>query len=150
MEQRAYQKWTRGLLLGLVLVLTACAAVVYRVDPCFYYRMPTDREPVFFSERYQTAGIVRNNPADVVLLGSSMTANCYGSQLETVFGGTGLRLTIPDGYFSEFDQVMGLLMRTHRPSGCCSPWIPIFSPGLLTVLPVQCPIISMTPVPSMT
>ena len=30
MEQRAYQKWTRGLLLGLVLVLTACAAVVYR------------------------------------------------------------------------------------------------------------------------
>ena len=63
MEQRAYQKWTRGLLLGLVLVLTACAAVVYRVDPCFYYRMPTDREPVFFSERYQTAGIVRNNPA---------------------------------------------------------------------------------------
>ena len=130
MEQRAYQKWTRGLLLGLVLVLTACAAVVYRVDPCFYYRMPTDREPVFFSERYQTAGIVRNNPADVVLLGSSMTANCYGSQLETVFGGTGLRLTIPDG--------------------CCSPWIPIFSPGLLTVLPVQCPIISMTPVPSMT
>ena len=32
MEQRAYQKWTRGLLLGLVLVLTACAAVVYRVD----------------------------------------------------------------------------------------------------------------------
>ena len=63
MEQRAYQKWTRGLLLGLVLVLMACAAVVYRVDPCFYYRMPTDREPVFFSERYQTAGIVRNNPA---------------------------------------------------------------------------------------
>ena len=115
MEQRAYQKWTRGLLLGLVLVLTACAAVVYRVDPCFYYRMPTDREPVFFSERYQTAGIVRNNPADVVLLGSSMTANCYGSQLETVFGDTGLRLTIPDGYFSEFDQVMGLLMRTHPP-----------------------------------
>ena len=100
MEQRAYQKWTRVLLLGLVLVLTACAAIVYRVDPCFYYRMPTDREPVFFSERYQTAGIVRNNPADVVLLGSSMTANCYGSQLETVFGGTGLRLTIPDGYFS--------------------------------------------------
>lgn len=81
MEQRAYQKWTRGLLLGLVLVLTACAAVVYRVDPCFYYRMPTDREPVFFSERYQTAGIVRNNPADVVLLGSSMTANCYGVSL---------------------------------------------------------------------
>ena len=62
MEQRAYQKWTRVLLLGLVLVLTACAAIVYRVDPCFYYRMPTDREPVFFSERYQTAGYRPQQP----------------------------------------------------------------------------------------
>ena len=42
MEQRAYQKWTRGLLLGLVLVLTACAAVVYRVDPCFLQRTLPD------------------------------------------------------------------------------------------------------------
>ena len=75
MEQHTYRKWTLGLLLGLVLVLVACAAFVWRVDPCFYYRMPADRKPVFFSERYQTAGIVRNNPADVVLIGSSMAAN---------------------------------------------------------------------------
>ena len=115
MEQRVYRRWALGLLLGLVLVLAACAAIVYKVDPCFYYRMPTDRKPVFFSERYQTAGIVRNNPADVVLLGSSMAANYYGSEIGQVFGGTGLRLTIPDGYFSEFDQVMDLLMRTHKP-----------------------------------
>ena len=115
MEQHTYRKWTLGLLLGLVLVLVACAAFVWRVDPCFYYRMPADRKPVFFSERYQTAGIVRNNPADVVLIGSSMAANYRGSEIGEVFGGTGLRLTIPDGYFSEFDQVMGLLMRTHRP-----------------------------------
>lgn len=33
MEQRAYQKWTRGLLLGLVLVLTACAAVGIQGGP---------------------------------------------------------------------------------------------------------------------
>ena len=44
-----------------------------------------------------------------------MAANYRGSEIGEVFGGTGLRLTIPDGYFSEFDQVMGLLMRTHRP-----------------------------------
>ena len=81
MEQHTYRKWTLGLLLGLVLVLVACAAFVWRVDPCFYYRMPADRKPVFFSERYQTAGIVRNNPADVVLIGSSMAANYRGSEI---------------------------------------------------------------------
>ena len=58
---------------------------------------------------------VTANPADVVLLGSSMAANYYGSEIGQVFGGTGLRLTIPDGYFSEFDQVMDLLMRAHKP-----------------------------------
>ena len=52
MEQRVYRRWALGLLLGLVLVLAACAAIVYNADPCFYYRMPTDRKPVFFSERY--------------------------------------------------------------------------------------------------
>ena len=115
MEQRVWRNWSRGVLLGLILLLGVCAGIVYRVDPCFYYRMPTDRQPVFFSERYQTAGIVRNNPANVVLLGSSMTANYYGSDVGQVFGGTGLRLTIPDGYYSEFDAVMGLLMRSHPP-----------------------------------
>lgn len=115
MKQTVYKRWSCALLAGVLALLAVCAAVVYRVDPCFYFRMPTDRKPVFFSERYQTAGIIRNNPADVVLIGSSMAANYYGSEIGEVFGGTGLRLTIPDGYFSEFDQVMGLLMRTHPP-----------------------------------
>ncbi len=115
MEQRRYQKWIRGFLAGVTLLLCVSAAIVWRVDPCFYYRMPTDRKPVFFNERYQTAGIIRNCPADTVLLGSSMAANYVGSEVGTVFGGTGLRLTIPDGYFSEFDQAMGLLMRKNPP-----------------------------------
>lgn len=115
MNERAYHRWVCGLLAAVVLLLGTCAAIVWRVDPCFYYRMPTDRKPVFFSERYQAAGIIRNNPADVVLMGSSMTANYSGSKVGEAFGGTGLRITIPDGYFSEFDQAMGLLMRTHPP-----------------------------------
>ena len=114
MEQRG-RRWVFGFLLCLLALLGLCAATVYWVDPCLYYRMPADRAPVFFSERYQTAGIVRNNPADTVLLGSSMTCSYRGSEVGETFGGTGLRLTIPDGYFDEFDQVVRLLMRTHPP-----------------------------------
>ncbi len=65
MEQRVWRNWSRGVLLGLILLLGVCAGIVYRVDPCFYYRMPTDRQPVFFSERYQTAGIVQIGRAHV-------------------------------------------------------------------------------------
>lgn len=115
MSDRAYKRWSCGLLLTLLLVLGACAAVVYWVDPCFYYRMPKDRAPVFFSERYQTAGIVRNNAADVVLLGSSHDGKLPGQQGGSGIWRNGPRLTIPDGYYSEFDEVMTLLMRTHPP-----------------------------------
>lgn len=115
MEQRVYRRWAMGLLLGLVLVLAACAAIVYKVDPLLLLPDAHRPEACLFQRTLPDGGIVRNNPADVVLLGSSMAANYYGSEIGQVFGGTGLRLTIPDGYFSEFDQAMDLLMRTHKP-----------------------------------
>lgn len=111
----AYKRWACGLLAVIFLLLAGCAAVVYRVDPCLYYRMPDSWEPVFFSERYQAAGMVRNVPADTVLLGTSMAANYRPSQVEAAFGTTALRVTIPDGYLSEFDQVMGALFRSQSP-----------------------------------
>ena len=37
MEQRVWRNWSRGVLLGLILLLGVCAGIVYRVDPCFYY-----------------------------------------------------------------------------------------------------------------
>ena len=52
MEASRYRRWGRNFLLAVVILLGLCAAVVYRVDPCFYYRMPADRLPVFFNERY--------------------------------------------------------------------------------------------------
>ncbi len=135
MSDRAYKRWSCGLLLTLLLVLGACAAVVYWVDPCFYYRMPKDRAPVFFSERYQTAGIVRNNAADVVLLGSSMTANYRGSKGGSSIWRNGPAADgIPDGYYSEFDEVMTLLMRTHPPERVLF----AMDANILTPLPGRC------------
>ena len=47
--KQAYRTWVLGLLAGLLVLLAACAAVVYTVDPCLYYRMPDKWQPVFFS-----------------------------------------------------------------------------------------------------
>lgn len=61
------------------------------------------------------AGLARNVEADTVLMGTSMAANYRSSQIADAFGTSALRLTIPDGYYSEFDQLMNVLFRAQSP-----------------------------------
>ena len=113
--KRTYRRWTCGLVAAVAVLLAACAAVVYLVDPCLYYRMPEDWDPIFFNERYQAAGLAKNVQADTVLMGTSMAANYRASQIADTFGTTAVRITIPDGYLSEFDKVMEVLFRSQDP-----------------------------------
>lgn len=113
--KHTYRRWALGMLAILLALLTACAAFVYAVDPCFYYRLPEKWEPVFFNERYQDAGLARNVDADTVLLGTSMVANWRASWLEKAFGGTAVKLTIPDGYLSEFDTALKAVWQQREP-----------------------------------
>ena len=113
--KQAYRRWVCGLLACILALLAVCGAVVYVVDPCLYYRVPDKWQPVLFNERYQMAGLAKNVEADTVLVGTSMAANYRSSWIQETFGTSAVRLTIPDGYYSEFDQVMDLLMRTHKP-----------------------------------
>lgn len=113
--RQAYRRWACGLLAAVALLLALCAAAVYTVDPGFYYRLPEKWQPVFFDERFQGAGLAKNIPADTVVIGSSMVANYRASQVEEAFGGTAVRITIPDGYLSEFDQAMDVLFRDRTP-----------------------------------
>ena len=109
------RRWARALLAAVLALLALCAGAVYAVDPCLYYRMPEGWKPVFFNERYQAAGMIRHIPAQTVLMGTSMVANIRPSAAAEAFGTTALRITIPDGYFSEFDQAAGLLFREQSP-----------------------------------
>lgn len=113
--KQAYRRWVCGLLGGILLILLACGAFVFAVDPCLYYRMPRGRSLVFFNERWQAAGIVKHVEADTVLLGTSMTANYRGSEIGEIFDGTAVRVTLPDGRYSEFDAVMETLFRHQSP-----------------------------------
>ena len=113
--ERAYKRWACGFLTVVLLLLAACAAVVYTVDPALYYRMPSDGKTAYFSERYQSVGMAKNAIADTVLVGTSMASNYRASRIGEIFGGSGLRITLPDGYLSEFDQVMDVLLRHQSP-----------------------------------
>ena len=61
------------------------------------------------------AGLAKNVEADTVLLGTSMAANYRASWIGETFGTTAVRLTIPDGYYSEFDRLMEVLFRAQSP-----------------------------------
>ena len=113
--KQAYKRWVCGLLAACAVLLAACAAVVYFVDPCLYYRIPEDWDPVLFSERYQAAGLAKNVPADTVLMGTSLAANYRRSEIAETFGTTAVRITIPDGYLSEFDKTMDVLFSSQDP-----------------------------------
>lgn len=113
--KNAYKRWACGFLAVLLILLALFAAVVYIVDPALYFRMPADGKASFFSERYQSAGLVKNVPADTVLIGTSMASNYQATKIGEIFGGTGLRVTLPDGYISEFDQTMDALFRSQSP-----------------------------------
>lgn len=113
--ETSFRRWVCCFLAVTGALLSLCAATVYLVDPCLYYRIPEDGQAVFFSERYQSAGLARNMAADTVILGTSMAANYRAAQAEEVFGGTAVRVTIPDGYFSELDQVVNTVFRGGTP-----------------------------------
>lgn len=112
---KTYQGWVRRFLAALLAALLLCGGIVWAVDPCLYYRIPEKRRPVFFNERYQAAGMAKNVPADTVILGTSMAANYRASWAEKYYHTPSVRITIPDGYFSEFSQVIDLLFRREPP-----------------------------------
>lgn len=107
--------WFLRTLAATLALLLLCTAVIVAADPFYYYRWDSDGEGVFFNQRYQDAGIARNCEAENVILGTSMVSNFRASYLTERFGGTAAKLTIPDGRFSEFDQVMETLFRSGSP-----------------------------------
>lgn len=104
----------RTLALALALIVLCTGVIVY-ADPFFYYRWDGEGEGVFFNQRYQNAGIARNSEADTVLLGTSMVSNFRASYLEATFDGTAAKITIPDGRFEEFDQILKTVFRKGSP-----------------------------------
>ena len=104
----------RTLALSLALLMLCTGIIVY-ADPFFHFRWDAEGEGVFFNQRYQNAGIARNSEADNVILGTSMVSNFRASYLTETFGGSAAKITLPDGRFEEFDQVMETLYRKGSP-----------------------------------
>lgn len=109
------KQWFLRTLALCLAALAICAAINLSADPFFYYGWDADGEEIFFNQRYQNAGIARNAEMDTLILGTSMVSNFRPSYVEQTYGGKAAKITIPDGRFKEFSQILDTVYRKHSP-----------------------------------
>lgn len=104
--KKQYQRWACGLLAGICLFLLACGAFVWRVDPFFHYRDPDPEGEVWFDQRAQSAGLLRSQTYETVLMGSSLAANYRPHWFDVYYDTSTVKVTFPNGCFQEFDRAL--------------------------------------------
>ena len=97
-------------------LLGSVAAVNYVVDPFHYYRGLNPINRVFFPgfERYQNVGLARSFRYDTVILGSSVTENFLPSDVERVWGGRAMKLSISGSTAHEQYLILRQAIRTGQ------------------------------------
>lgn len=112
--QHGYRRWVLGLLAALLAALGLCAAIVVVVDPFFHYRTPDPEAEVWFEERGQTAGLLRSQDYETVLMGTSLAANYRPLWFDAYFNTKTVKVTFPNGGFHEFTVALDYACRTHE------------------------------------
>lgn len=104
--KKRYQRWACGLLSGICLLLLACGALVWTVDPFFHYHDPDPEGEVWFDQRAQGAGLLRSQDYETVLMGSSLAANYRPFWFDVFYDTSTVKITFPNGGFREFDRAL--------------------------------------------
>ena len=95
-------------------VLGALALVLALTDPFFVVRGLDEEDTALFSnQRYEMAGLIRNQDYSAVVMGTSLVANYRASWFTEGLGKETLKITFPDGWLSEFDTALHLAYQTH-------------------------------------
>lgn len=101
-----YKRWTAALLASVSILLLLCAAAVRLVDPFFHYRDPDPAGEVWFDQRAQSAGLLRSQTYDTVLMGSSLAANFRAQWFDVYYDARTVKVTLPNGGFGEFTTAL--------------------------------------------
>ena len=101
---------------AVIVTLGSVAAVNWMVDPFHYYRGLTSINRVFFPgfQRYQNVGLARSFRYDTVVIGSSVTENFLPSDIERVWGGKAMKLSISGSTAHEQYLILEQAIRTGQ------------------------------------
>lgn len=108
--------WSQLVLFLLLLFFCGTVALVVFIDPFEIYHRATNYIPPCENgiQNYANAGVARTWDYDSVVIGSSMTENFVPSQLDALFGGRFVKLSINAGSPYNHRQMMELAFRTHN------------------------------------
>lgn len=111
MNAKSFFLTALALTVAVLLLLAGALAVV---DPFFVVRGLDADQPAFFSnQRYEQAGLIRNQDYSAVVMGTSLAANYRASWFTEGLGKPTLKITFPSGWPSEFDKALRLAFETH-------------------------------------
>ena len=115
--EKSYRRWTLGLVGAILAARVLCAGFVRVVDPFFHYRSPDPEAEVWFDQRYQTAGLIRSQDYETILMGTSLAANYRPLWFDAFYDTSTVKVTFPNGGFHEFTQALDTPMRPTMSSG---------------------------------
>jgi len=102
------------IVLAVCVLLLACSAVfVAAVDPLLTGGMDEGDTALFLNERYEMAGLIRNQEYSNVVVGTSLVANYRASWFTKGLGAETLKITFPNGQITEFDAALELAYRSR-------------------------------------
>ncbi len=110
------KRWMLAVLISFLVLLFACAAVVFVADPFQHYRLASWFTPAYDNgeEAYYNAGLARYSDYDAVLLGTSMVENTKTSQIDALFGTNSIKLPFEGGMATNHAKVLRIAFDTHQ------------------------------------
>ena len=91
------------------------AGVVWVVDPWYHFHGPWGDLPLCLRDgRYQNEGAARHMDYDTLLIGTSVTANFWASDMDRYMGGKTQKLIVQGGYFHDFFDPLEKGLATHE------------------------------------
>lgn len=94
----------------LLILLAACVALVFCVDPFEIYHRAWFYQPAYSSDAqmYANAGVARSYDYDSVIIGSSVTENCLPSVYAKALGGSFVKLCMNAGQARDHAKMLSL------------------------------------------
>lgn len=102
----------------LLILLAACVALVFCVDPFEIYHRAWFYQPAYSSDAqmYANAGVARSYDYDSVIIGSSVTENCLPSVYARALGGSFVKLCMNAGQARDHAKMLSLFFAAGYPA----------------------------------